>query len=139
MQGGQVTKRKSKRPTKKALFEKADIIFGKYIRMRDKYCIISGSSHCLQCSHYYGKRAHPATRYHEQNAHAMNAGVHMAHHTSDPEMYRDWMHDKYGDDYMAQLRLDANMVHKYTEEELHEIIEKYAEKVRRLESSNYDS
>lgn len=122
--------RKIKRST---LIAKADARFGEYIRKRDRRCVICGSTDTLQCSHYFGKKAHSATRFDENNAAVMCARCHFKHHQSDPEMYRDWMYNKYGDEFMDKLRAKAFSSHKVPEDELRDIIAYYEDKIRRLE------
>ncbi len=115
------------------LTAKADARFGEYIRKRDRRCVICGSTDNLQCSHFYGKKAHSTTRYDEGNAHAMCAACHFKHHQSDPEMYREYMHDAYGDAFMDKLRLKAFSSRKLRDDDLRDIITMYEDKIKRLE------
>jgi len=122
--------RKVKRST---LTARADARFGEYIRKRDRRCVICGGTDNLQCSHFYGKKAHSVTRYDEKNAHAMCASCHFKHHQSDPEMYRDWMQEHYGDEFMEQLRLKAFSSRKLRDDDIRDIIQYYEDKITRME------
>jgi hypothetical protein len=81
-----LAKRKIKKEKKKKLVsikslrKKLDTEFNAYIRERDKKCILCGSTKKLQCSHFYGKHARPATRWNTYNAYAMCASCHFKHH-----------------------------------------------------------
>jgi hypothetical protein len=70
---------------------RADNAFAKYIRAKEKYCIICGSSENIQCSHYYVKKAHKSVRWDERNAHAMCASCHYRHHKIGEQEYAEWM------------------------------------------------
>jgi hypothetical protein len=63
----------------------------------------------------------------------MCAGCHFKHHQSDPEMYREFMHDAYGDAFMDKLRLKAFSSRKLRDDDLRDIITMYEDKIKRLE------
>lgn len=116
-----------------SLVAKLDARFSEYIKKRDRRCVICGSTSGLQTSHYYGKGAHYSTRWDEINSHAFCAGCHLRHHNRDPEMYRDWMHERYGEETMDALRLRANIIRKFTDSDIAELVKLFEAKIKRLE------
>jgi 5-methylcytosine-specific restriction endonuclease McrA len=103
---------KKKGPSVKTARDKADTAFSLYIRVRDGACVICGSTEALQCSHFYGKKARPAVRYHERNAHAMCARCHLRHHKHDPEIYADWMRKNYTPYELDELLEQSRTIQK---------------------------
>ena len=66
---------------------KADKIFSKFIRDRDKRCFFCPNL-ASQCSHFWG-RGSSATRYDPENADGICGGCHMRHEGSKQGLYRD--------------------------------------------------
>ena len=79
--------------------QRCDNVFSKYIRLRDKCCVLCGSADNIQCSHLYTKKAHKSVRWDERNAYAMCASCHMKHHHIDQYQYLEWVKDYLGDEY----------------------------------------
>jgi len=98
-------KPKKKTQTISQIRDKIDKAFNEYIRIRDGACVICGNTENLQCSHYWGKKARPATRWHELNAHAMCAKCHFLHHQGNEAVYADWMYSTYTKQFMDLLTL----------------------------------
>lgn len=74
--------------------DKADQLFSRYIRLRDKFCMRCGSKgngkegiNGLQASHYYGRRRE-STRFDPANVDALCAGCHQEWGSTDREAYR---------------------------------------------------
>ena len=119
---------KKKLPSIKSLRNKLDKVFNAYIRLRDGKCILCDSKSKLQCSHYYGKHARPATRWYEYNAHAMCARHHYLHHHGAEPDYSLFMFIKYGMAKMKILKELSLFGIDYTRDELNRLITLYTEK-----------
>lgn len=110
---------------------RCDSVFGKYIRARDKACIICGSQEKLECSHFYTKRSHEVVRWNEKNAHAMCSACHVRHHNIDQVTYTVWMQETYGEQFDYLVRL-AHTIAKFTLDDLIEIELYYARKYEEM-------
>lgn len=108
-------RRYREKPLEIKLRNKLDYTFNKYIKLRDKKCILSGDTTNLQCSHYYGKKFCSFLRWDERNAHAMSRKIHFKHHHDYEPDYALWMFKTYGMNFMIQLERDSK---KRTEIEL---------------------
>lgn len=93
--------------------DKADSLFSKYIRLRDKECLRchrKGSGDLgitgLQCSHFYGRRKE-STRFDPENADSLCAGCHR-YFTEHKTEYTEWKIEKLGDKRYDLLTLRAN-------------------------------
>jgi len=118
-------KPKKKLPSIAQLIKKVDAVFNPYIRLRDGACVICGSTESLQCSHYYGKKAHPAVRWATWNAHAMCASCHYKHHNGHEDAYAKWWHENGYDKQLLIYDKEAHEAHKRTRAELEETLAKY--------------
>ncbi len=67
--------------------KKADAIFSKFIRDRDKTCFFC-SNVASQCSHFWG-RGNSSTRYNPLNCDGICGGCHMRHEGNKQGLYRD--------------------------------------------------
>lgn len=67
--------------------KKADSLFSKYIRDRDKRCFFC-SNKASQNSHFWG-RGNSATRYDPENCDGICGGCHMRHEGNKQGLYRD--------------------------------------------------
>ena len=74
--------------------DKLDVLFSKYIRLRDKVCQRCGGSGKLQCSHFHG-RAKKSVRWDEDNAVAFCCGCHM-YFTANPYEHTIWFENHLG-------------------------------------------
>jgi hypothetical protein len=127
------TKKKKKSNPISAAIKRADRWFNKFIVLRDKRCVICGSTDMGQCSHYYGKKACPSTRYDEDNAHRMCGKCHMHHHRFDDHMYDNWMRANYSSEALDTLQLKAHNVNKQPVEYYEGIEKKYKALVEQME------
>lgn len=104
----------------KIKLDKADIIFSKYIRKRDKRCMRCGSmvqfndkgdptSH--QASHYYG-RGKESTRFDPENVDTLCHACHVIWGSEDREAYRDFKVAQLGEPNFRRLKLRAAMLVK---------------------------
>lgn len=110
MAKGKVKKIKKKKLISiKSLRKRLDTEFNAYIRERDKKCILCGSTEKLQCSHFYGKHARPATRWNIYNAYAMCASCHFKHHHGAEADYAIKLFDAYGLEFMIDLQRQSKL------------------------------
>lgn len=119
--------------------DKADDVFSKYIRLRDKQCKRCGSevkmnsngmpiSH--QASHFVGRRKE-ATRFDEENVDCLCGGCHM-YFTANPAEHYAWQVKRKGQKTVDMIVLRSNQYHKkdrqlayiYWRERLKELKEK---------------
>lgn len=106
------------------LVTKADTVFSKWVRTRDEYkCVLCGKTLNTQCGHMI-KRAKKLTRYDEFNCNTLCRGCNKLDNY-EPQHYIGWFLTKYGQDKYLQLKERSKIVHKWTREELHNIISKY--------------
>ena len=117
------------------LLKKADTVFSKWIRNRDRYlCFardIPGEAELckgyIQCCHLI-KRSFKPTRFDETNCHA-GCKHHNYNHdhgfNARPEVMTGWFIKNYGGLPYLDLKDKSRLYHKWTREELLEIIKKY--------------
>lgn len=84
---------------------KADTLFSKIVRLRDRCCVICGTMDNLQCAHGFTRNHYP-TRWDEDNAWALCRGHHV-YYTHQPILWDDWMREKLGDEKYQELRMKA--------------------------------
>jgi hypothetical protein len=100
--------------------DKADIVFSKYIRLRDRKCVRCGSpvrfnekgdpaSH--QASHYFG-RGRENTRYDPENVDCVCMGCHRIWGSDDKEGYRRFKIEQLGQKGFELLALRASTYRK---------------------------
>lgn len=93
--------------------DKADSLFSRYIRLRDKRCMrcmrpgtgdegITG----LQCSHYFGRRKE-STRFDPNNCDALCMGCHQEWGSADREAYRVFKIRQLGEKGFKNLCISA--------------------------------
>lgn len=120
-------KAKKKLPSIKLLIARADSVFSKWIRERDKLqgCA-TPSEKCqgyFQCSHLI-RRGKAPTRYSEINC-TTQCASHNYMHNNYPEIYTKWFIKKYGVEKYNELVKASQVIHKWSRAELGEIIERY--------------
>lgn len=93
----------------KGLNKKADIVFAKYIKNRDKVCIKCGTLDYLQCAHLYS-RSYKQIRHNPDNAVALCRGDHV-YFTHHPIEWTDFIESKFPGRWRA-LRKKALDYHK---------------------------
>lgn len=139
------TKRKAKKTiTIPKLIQKAQKVFNAYIRKRDSK---DGYFTCISCfrtlpiekinaGHYVPVKKSSYLRFHEDNCHAecqFDNGFNEFHLIN----YRKHLILKIGEERVEWLEHNQNKVHKWTREELNNIIEKYKTDGK-SDAANYD-
>jgi len=81
---------------RKKLIKKLDKVFSKFIRARDKHCVVCGTTQNLQCGHLFSRVAY-STRWDELNCHGQCAS-HNLLHEHDAYPFTDWFLRKFGKD-----------------------------------------
>lgn len=129
------TKTHKKKIKLKSLILRLDIVFSKYIRLRDKgICITCGKQDeigKMDCGHYVS-RIYKPTRWHEKNC-----SCQCPHDNRFMEGCKDVfalkLQEKYGNNILQELNTLKNQVFKLTPEWLEDKIEYYKEKVKEME------
>lgn len=126
---------KANRKRIKLLKEKLQVLFNKWIVLRDGECITCGRTDNLQASHYFSVGSSPSVRFDEENAHAQCARCHMEAHNKGGYRYAMAMLNKYGVDKMDDLLLRSSTKREYTEEWLLEKIQEYTNRINAINAS----
>lgn len=115
-------------PSISKLKKKADVLFSKAIRLRDT---IDGRGACITCGKvlsitqlhagHFQSRRHSATRYDEENVNAQCAGCN-TFRGGEQYKYGLALDEKYGEGTAKKLAKLAQTYHKFTVDELEEII-----------------
>jgi len=116
---------KYKKSEIKRLTTKADLIFSKYIRDRDRECVLK-SPECkgpLQNGHLI-RRGQKATRFSVLNCN-VQCSFHNCKHNQYPELYTQWFIRKYGQQMYDALVEESKKIFPFTKEYLESIINKY--------------
>jgi len=100
------TKRKTPQQKRSALTKKADILFSKVIRLRDKWCQECGTPNDLQCAHIWPRRTYFSVRFEEMNAVALCAAHHLFF-THRPAHWYKWVEGYLGKRDNVLLREQA--------------------------------
>ena len=90
--------------------DKLDILFSKYIRLRDRVCQRCGGSTGLGCSHYHGRRKQ-SVRYDEENCMALCWGCH-SYLGANPLEHTEFMIKRLGQERFDMLTHRANIPQK---------------------------
>ena len=128
-------KMKSDLETVQELIKATQIIFNKYIRLRDK------GQNCISCQkkplkenagHYFNANNHWNVRFNELNVHLQceHCNTYLSGNLIE---YRKGLINKIGEEQLTLLELEANKTRKFTIEELKEIIETYKKKIKEYE------
>lgn len=118
------------------LVKATQIVFNKYIRLRDK------DELCISCKqkpkksnagHYYNANNHWNVRFNEDNVHLQceHCNTFLSANLIN---YRENLLKKIGEDKFQLLEAEANKTRKFTKEELKEIIETYKKKIKQYET-----
>jgi hypothetical protein len=126
------TKKKSGR---KALIRKLDKIFSKYIRARDKKCVVCGSIEHLQCGHLLS-RVNYSTRWDEINANCQCGHCNIVHNTN-PGPYMLWFIETHGKKELHKLTKQYGESIKYKNIDIEIMIEEYTKKYAELEDERF--
>lgn len=89
---------------------KADILFSRWIRERDKKCFFCHNP-ATQNSHFWG-RGNSATRYDPINCDGICGGCHMRHEGNKQGLYREMKIKQLGQTVYDELKLKANSTMK---------------------------
>jgi len=117
------------------LVKAAQIVFNKYIRLRDKHEL------CISCKqtpkksnagHYYNANNHWNVRFDENNVHLQceHCNTFLSGNLIN---YRENLLKKIGEVEFQLLEAEANKTRKFTKEELKEIIDIYKKKIKEYE------
>jgi hypothetical protein len=117
------------------LVKTTQIVFNKYIRLRDKHEL------CISCKqkpkksnagHYYNANNHWNVRFNEDNVHLQceHCNTFLSGNLIN---YRENLLKKIGEGKFQLLEAEANKTRKFTKEELKEIIETYKKKIKEYE------
>ena len=96
--------------------KKLDKEFSRFIRNRDKRCVLCGKTENLQCGHLFSRVAH-STRWSEVNCHGQCSGCNV-YHEHNPHKFTIWFINKFGVDKYKLLFFQHNQTRKYTTGEL---------------------
>ena len=132
-----------KKKTLSKLKNDLQVIFNKYIRLRDsdKPCISCGKYNRLQAGHYFSVKNYDAFRFDERNVHGECAGCncfdesHLIGYTNNiknrlSEEDLESLHNE------VQLYKQNRLAYKWDRPTILELIEVYKEKVLQLEKNN---
>lgn len=120
-----------KRLRRSTLIKKLDTIFSKYIRARDRRCVICGSVESLHCGHFLSRR-NQATRWNEQNCNTQCCACNYEHNNN-PLKYLRFMQQKYGDQTIKELEKKYYSQQKISNITILAKIEYYKHKLKELE------
>lgn len=124
--------------TTQELMKAAQIVFNKFIRIRDKDkpCISCGSKleNKFDAGHYFSSGGHKAVTFDEDNVHGQCVACNQWKH-GNLIQYQIGIEQRIGGDRLIQLHEKAHKAAKYTREELRELIATYKQKIKNLEKS----
>ena len=111
------------------------IIFNKYIRLRDKGQV------CISCQkkplkenagHYFNANNHWNVRFNELNVHLQceHCNTYLSGNLIE---YRKGLINKIGEEQLTLLEMEGHKTRKFTKDELKEIINIYKKKIKQLE------
>ena len=123
-----------KKASRKTLIKKLDAVFSKYIRARDKYCVICGSPNQANNGHLFSRR-HYATRWCEINCNQQCYPCNFKH-SKDFVPYTQWFIKKHGQDAFDELYVNFKKSKKIYNYELEEFIELYTIKLKELQDAD---
>ena len=118
------------------LVKATQIVFNKYIRLRDKGNV------CISCQkppkklnsgHFYNANNHWNVRFNENNVHLQceHCNTFLSGNLIE---YRSNLINKIGLEQLTLLEAEANKTRKFTKEELKEIINTYKKKIKQYET-----
>jgi len=117
------------------LMKVAQVVFNKYIRLRDK------NELCISCqkpvlkkanaSHYFSSGGHKNVTFDEDNVHKSCEYCNTFLH-GNLLNYQIEIQKKIGADKLIELQAKAHITRKFTREELQEIIKKYKNKIKSI-------
>ena len=105
--------KKTKASAFKAAVKYADQWFSRFIVLRDKRCVICGSTMNLQCSHVFRRHSY-TTRWDSQNAYAQCKSCHFRHHNHSEYPLQKYAVTRIGQDAMDDLWLRSKKVSNFS-------------------------
>lgn len=103
----------------KTLIAQCDKLISQYVRMRDKRCVVCGSTQNLQCGHLITRRSQ-SVRFDLRNCNAQCRGCNLLHEYR-PERYTQWFINHYGTEVYNELVHKSKEIKKLTIPELQEL------------------
>ena len=125
--------KKQVKPSVAKLKKKADIVFSKYIRLRDNNICITCGKYGDQAGHFMSRR-YSSTRYNEQNVNCQCYRCNVLFY-GEQYKYSIEIDLKYGDGTAKKLAKIANTPHQFTVYELQQLIEEYSKEVEWYEKA----
>ncbi len=126
--------KKKKAESLSTITSRLDKLVSKIVRLRDKACVVCGSTQNPQCGHYIG-RMFIATRFDLTNCHQQCSGCNMLHE-SDPIPYTQFIQREFGVEYPATLSALAHQTKVLKRAERLELEVELKEGLRKLEALN---
>lgn len=124
--------------TVQELMKAAQIVFNKFIRIRDKDqpCISCGSKleNKFDAGHYFSSGGHKAVTFDEDNVHGQCVACNQWKH-GNLIQYQIGIEQRIGGERLMQLHEKAHQSVKYTREDLRNLIVTYKQKIKNLEKS----
>ena len=118
---GKNSTKRTRKPKKRSLRTKADTLFSKYIRGRDKKCQRCGKTTQLQAAHIYS-RSILSTRYDYDNALTLCAGCHLYWAHKNPIDFTEFVREYLGEERYNSLKERAHCPEQMTIEKYETII-----------------
>lgn len=129
--------KKKRNPTRKTLVKKLDVIVSKYIRARDKYCVVCGSNERLTNGHVFSRVSY-SLRWdirRNGNCHTQCWGCNYRHEF-DPYPYMDWYMNNFGKDKLDQLHINWKQPKKFKNFDLEDLYDEINKKYQELISED---
>ena len=124
--------------TVQELMKAAQIVFNKFIRIRDKDqpCISCGSKleNKFDAGHYFSSGGHKAVTFDEDNVHGQCVACNQWKH-GNLIQYQIGIEQRIGGERLIKLHEKAHQSVKYTRDELRNLIATYKQKIKNLEKS----
>lgn len=124
--------------TVQELMKATQIVFNKFIRIRDRDqpCISCGSKleNKFDAGHYFSSGGHKAVTFDEDNVHGQCVACNQWKH-GNLIQYQIGIEQRIGGERLIKLHEKAHQSVKYTREELRNLIVTYKQKIKNLEKS----
>lgn len=121
--------------TVQELMKAAQIVFNKFIRIRDQAqpCISCGSPlvNKYDAGHYFSSGGHKAVTFNEDNVHGQCVACNQWKH-GNLIQYQIGIEKRIGGDRLIQLHENAHKVVKYERQDLRDLISQYKTKIQNL-------
>ena len=113
-----------KKPSRKTLVRNLDKAVSEYIRNRDEYCVVCGSTYRLQNGHLFTRKNY-STRWDvsdDGNCHALCEKCNLRD-SYDTYHYRRWYREKFGTEKFDELHRKFSTMRKFKNYELKELLD----------------